>query len=161
MVENGKIDTGQLWCIAKIMVYIFTNWTFFTSREISCLIEILLSQMHSRMVLMVVCRRYRMPFDANGCVSALMNVDWIKWIYFCLNEFEVGVNDSIFSGNEQQKVFIVFISFIMWCIKFLFVTIFERDHHLVLLLLTTLLLSPAEWARALVAKFHSIPPAVI
>ena len=25
-------------------------------------------------------------------------------MYFCLNEFEVSVNDSIFSGNEQQKV---------------------------------------------------------
>ena len=34
-----------------------------------------------------------------------MNVDWIKWMYFCVNEFEVGVNDSIFSGNEQQKVY--------------------------------------------------------
>ena len=33
-----------------------------------------------------------------------MNVDWIKWIYFCVNEFEVGVKDSIFSGNERQKV---------------------------------------------------------
>ena len=26
-------------------------------------------------------------------------------MYFCVNEFEVGVNDSIFSGNEQQKVY--------------------------------------------------------
>ena len=25
-------------------------------------------------------------------------------MYFCVNESEVGVNDSIFSGNEQQKV---------------------------------------------------------
>ena len=24
-------------------------------------------------------------------------------MHFCVNEFEVGVNDSIFSGNEQQK----------------------------------------------------------
>ena len=24
-------------------------------------------------------------------------------MYFCANEFETGVNDSIFSGNEQQK----------------------------------------------------------
>ena len=24
-------------------------------------------------------------------------------MYLCVNEFEVGVNDSIFSGNEQQK----------------------------------------------------------
>ena len=45
-----------------------------------------------------------MPFDANGRVSTLVNVDWIKSMYFCVNEFEVGVNDSIFSGNEQQKV---------------------------------------------------------
>ena len=60
--------------------------------------------MYSRMVLMVVCRHYRMPLDANGCVSTLVNVDGIKWMYFCINQFEVGVNDSIFSGNEQQKV---------------------------------------------------------
>ena len=56
------------------------------------------------MVLMVVCWRYGMPFDANNCVSTLMNVDRIKLLYFCVNEFEVGVNDSIFSGNEQQKI---------------------------------------------------------
>ena len=60
--------------------------------------------MYSRMVLMVVCWRYRMPFDADGCVSTLVNVDWIKWTYFCVNEFEAGVNDSIFSGDERQKV---------------------------------------------------------
>ena len=53
--------------------------------------------MYSRMVLMVVYWRYGMPFDANGCVSMLINVDWIKWMYFC-------VNDRIFPGNEQQKV---------------------------------------------------------
>ena len=28
-------------------------------------------------------------------------------MYFCVNEFEVGVNDSIFSGNEQQKVYYI------------------------------------------------------
>ena len=61
--------------------------------------------MYSRIVLMVICWRYGMPFDANGCVSTLVNVDWIKWMYFCINEFEVGVNDSICSGNEQQKVY--------------------------------------------------------
>ena len=38
-----------------------------------------------------------MPFEANSCVSTLMNIDWIKWMSF-------GVNDSIFSDNEQQKV---------------------------------------------------------
>ena len=43
-------------------------------------------------------------FDANDCVSTLVNVDWIKWMYFCVNGFEAGVNDSIFSDNEQQKV---------------------------------------------------------
>ena len=26
-------------------------------------------------------------------------------MYFRVNEFEVGVNDSIFSGNKQQKVY--------------------------------------------------------
>ena len=45
------------------------------AREISCVIEILLSHMYSRMVLMVVCWRYGMPFDGNGCVSTLGNVD--------------------------------------------------------------------------------------
>ena len=60
--------------------------------------------MYSRMVLMVVCWRYGMSTDANGSISTLMNVDWIKWMYFYVNGFEVGVNDSIFSGNEQQKV---------------------------------------------------------
>ena len=75
------------------------------------------------MVLMVVCCRYRMPFDANGCVSTLMNVNFYakkmliesdrsinewrlnKMNVFCVNEFEVGVNDSIFSGNKQLKVY--------------------------------------------------------
>ena len=33
-----------------------------------------------------------------------MNVGSIKWMYFRVNEFEVGVNDNIFSGNEQQEV---------------------------------------------------------
>ena len=35
-----------------------------------------------------------------------MIIDWIKWIYFYVNEFEVGVNCSIFSGDEQQKVYL-------------------------------------------------------
>ena len=26
-------------------------------------------------------------------------------MYFCVNEFEVGINHSIFSGIEQQKVY--------------------------------------------------------
>ena len=26
-------------------------------------------------------------------------------MYFCVNEFEVGVHDSIFFGNNQQKVY--------------------------------------------------------
>ena len=60
--------------------------------------------MYSGMVLMVACWRYGMPFDTNDCVSKLMNVDWIKWVYFCVDEFEVDINDSIFSGNEHQKV---------------------------------------------------------
>ena len=55
-------------------------------------------------MLIVVCWRYGMPFDANGCVCTLMNVDGIKRKYFCVNEFEFDVNESIFSGNEQQKV---------------------------------------------------------
>ena len=35
--------------------------------------------MYTRMVLMVVFWDYRMPFDAHGCVSTLMNVTfWAK-----------------------------------------------------------------------------------
>ena len=26
-------------------------------------------------------------------------------MYFCINELKVGVNDRIYSGNEQQKVY--------------------------------------------------------
>ena len=37
--------------------------------------------------------------------EALMNIDWIKWMSFCVNEFVVGVNDSIFPDNEQLKVY--------------------------------------------------------
>ena len=54
---------------------------------------------------MVVYWRYGMPFQTNGSVSTLVNIDWIKWMYFCVNEFEVGVHDSIFFGNNQQKVY--------------------------------------------------------
>ena len=36
--------------------------------------------------------------------KALMSDDSLKWMYFSVNEFEVGANDRIFSGNEQQKV---------------------------------------------------------
>ena len=32
-------------------------------------------------------------------------------MYFCVNEFKVWVNDSIFSGNEQQKVHKIFSSY--------------------------------------------------
>ena len=53
---------------------------------------------------MVVCWHYAMPFDASDCAFTLMNVDWIKWTYFYVSKFEVAINDSMFSGNEQQKV---------------------------------------------------------
>ena len=33
-----------------------------------------------------------------------MNVDSLKLMHFRVYEFEVGVYDSIFSGNERQKV---------------------------------------------------------
>ena len=96
--------------------------TLHKTEQVSSVIEILLSLMNSRIVLMVVCWPYRMPLDANGCVSTLMNVTFHakmviesdrsvnecrlnKMNVFCVNEFEVGVNDSIFSGNEQQKVY--------------------------------------------------------
>ena len=62
-----------------------------------------------RMVLIVGCWPYRMPFDTNGWVSTLVNVDWIKWMYFCVNELEVGGNDSIFSDNAEQKVYITWL----------------------------------------------------
>ena len=32
-------------------------------------------------------------------------------MYFCVNEFEVGVNESIIFGNEQQKMYFAIISF--------------------------------------------------
>ena len=53
--------------------------------ELSCVIEILFSLKYSRMVLMVVCCRYRIPFDVYGYVCTKMNVtfyvinDNIKW----------------------------------------------------------------------------------
>ena len=62
--------------------------------------------MYTRTVLMVVFWRYRMPFDAHGCVSTLMNVTYAKILIERdrgIDVFEVGVNDSIFSGNEQQR----------------------------------------------------------
>ena len=64
-----------------------------------------------------------MPFHANGCFSpltvtfyakilnesiALMSDDPLKRMYFCVNEFEVGANDRIFSNNEQKKVYNLF-----------------------------------------------------
>ena len=61
--------------------------------------------MYSRVVFMVVCWRYGMPFDTNGGVSTLVNVDLIKWMYLSVNKFDVGVNGSIFPGNEQQKLY--------------------------------------------------------
>ena len=36
-----------------------------------------------------------------------MNVGSLKWMHFRVYEFEVDVNDSIFSGNEQQKMYIL------------------------------------------------------
>ena len=62
--------------------------------------------MYSWMVLMVVCWRYRMPFDENGCLSTLVNVNSIKWMYFYVNEFEVILGIEGISGNEQQKVYL-------------------------------------------------------
>ena len=56
------------------------------------------------MVLIVVYWCYRMPFQTNGSVSTLVNIDWMKWMYFYANEFEVGIDDRIFFGNDQQKV---------------------------------------------------------
>ena len=57
---------------------------------------------------MVVSWRYRMLFNADGGVSTLMNVDWIKLMCFRVNEFAVGVHGSRFSGNKQQKVYYTF-----------------------------------------------------
>ena len=45
------------------------------SRYFSYVIEILLFLTYSGMVLTVVCWRYGIPFDANGSVSTVTNVD--------------------------------------------------------------------------------------
>ena len=74
---------------------------------VSCLIEILLSLMYSRMVLMVVCWHCGMPFDANGCVPTQADVDWIKWMYFWVNEFAVSINSLLpkvlEAGHSHQR----------------------------------------------------------
>ena len=36
-----------------------------------------------------------------------MDVDSMKWMHFRVDEFEVGVKDSIFSSNNQQKVYVL------------------------------------------------------
>ena len=46
-----------------------------------------------------LCKNFKL-----SVTKALMGVDSRKRMHFCVNEFEVDVNDSIFSGNEQQKV---------------------------------------------------------
>ena len=43
-------------------------------------------------------------------------------MYFCVHEFEVGVNDSIFSGNEQQKTYLFICLFVCW-----FVYLFKKN----------------------------------
>ena len=95
------------------------------TEEMSCAIEILLSLMYSRMVLMVVCCRYRMPFDGNGCVSTLMNGTFYakmliesdrsvnecrlnKLMDICVNEFGVSFNDSIFLVMNSKRCISVF-----------------------------------------------------
>ena len=35
-----------------------------------------------------------------------MSVDSIKWMYFRVNELEFGFSYSIFSGNENQKMYL-------------------------------------------------------
>ena len=60
--------------------------------EISCVIEVLFSLMYIRMVLMVVCYRYRMRFDTNGCVSTLINVTFYAKI---LIESDRSVNECL------------------------------------------------------------------
>ena len=47
-----------------------------------------------------------------------MSVDSLKWMHFRVYEFEVGVNDSIFCDNEQQKVYLAAKqSFFSWDMK--------------------------------------------
>ena len=93
--------------------------TLHKTEQVSSVIEILLSLMNSRMVLMVVCWPYRMPLDANGCVSTLMNVTFHakmvigsdRSVNECrLNKMDVFLRMRLalmivlFPGNEQQKV---------------------------------------------------------
>ena len=64
---------------------------WYYAREISCLVEILLSLMHSRILLMVICWHYRMPFNGNHILHA--NI-WKLSIYASecrLNKMDVQV----------------------------------------------------------------------
>ena len=67
--------------------------------ETFCVVEILFSQMYSRMVLMVVCCRYRTSFDANGFVCTLMNVTFHATT---LNERDKSINEYRF---DKMNVF--------------------------------------------------------
>ena len=51
------------------------------------------------MVLMVICWSYRTLFDANGCLLYANECRLNKMNVFLPPEFEVGVNDRIFSSN--------------------------------------------------------------
>ena len=99
MFKKGRIELFSI----PLQEYVCTNYDSFTplsfihfgipynlkstlqqTEVVSSVIEILLTLMYSRMVLMVVCWCYRMPLDANGCVSTLMNVTFyakmvIEW----------------------------------------------------------------------------------
>ena len=73
---NNSIFSGNEQQKVYIYIYIPSNVksTLQQIGETFCAMEILFSLMYSRMVLMVVCCRYRMPLDANGCVSTLLKV---------------------------------------------------------------------------------------
>ena len=88
--------------------------------EISCVIEILFSLIYSRMVLMIVCWRYWMPFDANGRRSTLTNITFYAKI---LIESDKSVNEC---RLDKMNVFFVLTSLRLTLITIYFVVMTSK-----------------------------------
>ena len=78
-------ETLRHWYLFTLLLFITRKYTIINANlkligkiflnTHALVIEILLTLMYSTMVLMVVCWRYRMPLDANGGVSTLVNIN--------------------------------------------------------------------------------------